>query len=114
MNKYLLMFLIFLSIGKLSFSQEHYERYVPETDSLVLKNIEAWQGLKFGLLMHWGPYSQWGVVESWSICPEDEDWCRRKKPDYFAYKKEYEALQHTFNPTQFDPNKWQMLLNMRA
>ena len=28
--------------------------------------------LKLGLLMHWGPYSQWGIVESWSLCAEDE------------------------------------------
>ncbi|MEX0315117.1 MAG: alpha-L-fucosidase [Allomuricauda sp.] len=86
------------------------ERYVPETDPLVLEKLEKWQDLKFGLLMHWGPYSQWGIVESWSICPEEYGWCDRKKgsnPDnYFAYKKEYEDLQKTFNPVQFDPEKW--------
>ena len=42
-----------------------------ETDPLVLKNLEEWQDLKFGFMMHWGPYSQWGVVESWSLCSED-------------------------------------------
>ncbi len=59
--------------------------------------------------MHWGTYSQWGIVESWSICPEDEGWCERKgkySPDYFTYKKAYENLQTTFNPTQFNPDKW--------
>ena len=32
------------------FSQAIYEdeRYVPETDPLVLKNLEQWQGKKFG------------------------------------------------------------------
>ena len=39
-----------------------------ETDPLVLKKLEWFQDVKFGLMMHWGPYSQWGVVESWSIC----------------------------------------------
>ncbi|WP_420320429.1 alpha-L-fucosidase [Flagellimonas sp.] len=86
------------------------ERYVPETDPLVLEKLEKWQDLKFGLLMHWGPYSQWGIVESWSICPEEYGWCERKKgsnPDnYFAYKKEYENLRKTFNPVKFDPDKW--------
>ena len=52
--------------------------YVPPSDPLVQQKLEQWKDLKFGLLMHWGAYSQWGVVESWSICPEDEDWCRRK------------------------------------
>jgi len=59
--------------------------------------------------MHWGPYSEWGVVESWSLCPEDESWTQRKglySADYFTYKKAYEDLQTTFNPTHFDPDKW--------
>ena len=83
--------------------------YVPPSDPVVAEKLEQWQDLKFGLLMHWGPYSQWGVVESWSICPEDEDWCRRRPEHgttYNEYVKNYEALQTTFNPTKFDPSKW--------
>ncbi len=87
-------------------AQEGEERYVPETDPLVLQKLEQWQDLKFGLLMHWGPYSQWGIVESWSICAEDEEWCRRKNPDYAEYKKQYEALKLSFNPVGFNPEKW--------
>lgn len=86
------------------------ERYVPETDSLVLEKLNDWQDIKFGLLMHWGTYSQWGIVESWSICPEDYGWCERKKgsnpQNYFEYIKEYEGLKKTFNPTKFNPEKW--------
>ncbi|PIA80247.1 alpha-L-fucosidase [Gaetbulibacter sp. 4G1] len=101
-----------LLISTFSFSQAIYEdeRYVPETDPLVLEKLDEWQGLKFGLLMHWGTYSQWGIVESWSLSPEEYGWCERKKgsnPDnYFLYKKEYEGLQKTFNPVKFDPDKW--------
>ena len=71
---------IFLSQNSL-FSQAIYEdeRYVPETDPLVLEKLDEWQDKKFGLLMHWGAYSQWGIVESWSLCPEDYGWCERKK-----------------------------------
>ena len=93
-------------------AQAIYEdgRYVPETDSLTNIKLAEWQDLKFGLLMHWGPYSQWGVVESWSICPEDYGWCERKKgsnpQDYFSYRKEYEDLKKTFNPIKFNPEKW--------
>ena len=57
-------------------------------------------------MMHWGPYSQWGVVESWSICSEDEPWCRRSLPDYVEYKRRYEQLPKTFNPVKFDPAAW--------
>lgn len=94
------------------FAQAVYEeeRYVPETDPLVLEKLDAWQDLKFGLLMHWGAYSQWGIVESWSLCPEDYGWCQRRAGEnpmnYYAYKREYERLQKTFNPTAFAPEKW--------
>jgi alpha-L-fucosidase len=80
-----------------------------ETDQLVLKKLEWFQDMKLGLLMHWGPYSQWGVVESWSICPEDEDWCRRRGPfaeSYDEYRRAYENLKTTFNPVKFDPASW--------
>ena len=59
--------------------------------------------------MHWGTYSQWGIVESWSLCPEDEGWCERRRPykdNWYEYKKAYESLKNTFNPTQFSLEKW--------
>jgi alpha-L-fucosidase len=80
--------------------------YVEEKDPATAKKLAAWQGLKLGLLMHWGPYSQWGIVESWSLCSEDEGWCRRRTENYDEYKKTYEALQTTFNPVKFDPARW--------
>lgn len=104
--------IVFLLVTSFSFSQAIYEeeRYVPETDPLVLEKLEEWQDKKFGLLMHWGAYSQWGIVESWSLSPEEYGWCERKKGsnpnDYFAYKKEYEGLKNTFNPVKFNPDKW--------
>ena len=100
------MLSIALISGLVGIQAQEDERYVPETDPLVLKKLEEWQDLKFGLLMHWGPYSQWGVVESWSICAEDEPWCRRNNPNYVEYKKDYENLQITFNPVDFDPVRW--------
>lgn len=102
--------LLLLSLVFLTRAQTREKIYIPETDPLVLEKLEQWQDLKFGLLMHWGPYSQWGIVESWSICPEDYGWCERNKgmhPDhYFSYVKEYENLKTTFNPVAFDPARW--------
>lgn len=109
-----MMALAFTLICQVINAQAIYEdeRYVPETDPLVLEKLEQWQDMKFGLLMHWGTYSQWGIVESWSLCPEEYGWCERTKGsnprDYNTYKKEYEALQTTFNPVKFDPDKWAM------
>ena len=110
MKQGILLFYFFLLTFNFLFSQHEPQKYVPETDPLVIEKLEEWQDLKFGLLMHWGAYSQWGIVESWSICPEDYGWCERKKgnsPDnYFEYVKEYENLKTTFNPVDFDPEKW--------
>jgi len=86
-----------------------YQAYIPPADSLVQANLDRWQDNKFGLLMHWGTYSQWGIVESWSICPEDEGWTQRRGPysaSYNEYVQAYTHLQTTFNPTHFDPTKW--------
>ena len=113
MNKKLSIFAVFLGIlvGLLTktYSQDHAQEYFPETDPLVLEKLEKWQDLKFGLLMHWGPYSQWGIVESWSLCSEDVGWTRRTKgsyENYGQYKIDYENLKTTFNPVKFNPAKW--------
>ena len=98
-------FLFLLNFGK---AQQH-AAYTPPDDPAVQQKLAQWQDLKFGLFMHWGPYSEWGVVESWSLCPEDEGWTQRKGPygaDYNTYKTAYENLQTTFNPTHFDADKW--------
>ena len=110
MKRIILAGLLMFSVNIFSQAIYEEERYVPETDPLVLEKLDEWQDKKFGLLMHWGAYSQWGIVESWSLSPEEYDWCRRTKGtnpnDYFVYKKEYESLKNTFNPVKFDPDKW--------
>jgi len=105
--KTLRLLLVIMCLPGLNISAQHDERYVPDPDPLIRNRIEEWQDIKFGLLMHWGPYSQWGIVESWSICPEDEPWCIPDTVnDYFAYKTRYENLPKTFNPVKFDPARW--------
>lgn len=103
----LLIGFIFLLFSGEIMSQHKESDYIPPKESEVLAKLDAWQDLKFGLLMHWGPYSQWGVVESWSIC--DEDWITRRHgryENYAHYIEDYENLQTTFNPVQFMPEKW--------
>jgi alpha-L-fucosidase len=96
-------------------AQHEEHPYVPETDPQVLRKLEQWQDWKFGFMVHWGPYSQWGIVESWSICSEDVGWCLPPKnnphtakyaDDYVGYVKAYEQLPTTFNPVKFDPQAW--------
>ena len=102
----LLISFLFISVNTLA--QGKFDYKVPD-DKLVQQKLKEWGGLKFGLMITWGPYSQWGVVESWSLCPEDEGWCQRNGPyakNWYEYKKAYENLQTTFNPVKFDPEKW--------
>ncbi len=75
-----------------------------ETNPLVLNKLEQWQDARFGLMMHWGTYSQWGACESWPIC--SEPWIDRDMDNYEEYKKAYTNLKNTFNPVDFDPDKW--------
>lgn len=77
-----------------------------DTGPLVRKKLEWFQDQKFGLILHWGTYAQWGIVESWSICSEDEPWCRRTMDNYVEYCRAYEGLKTTFNPVKFDPGAW--------
>ncbi|MCK9327982.1 MAG: alpha-L-fucosidase, partial [Bacteroidales bacterium] len=104
MKKLFVMMLVGFTLS--AYGQHETQKYFPVEDPLVKEKLEQWQDIKFGLLMHWGPYSQWGIVESWSICSEDEPWCARPTDHYTEYKKKYEELPLTFNPTGFDPGKW--------
>lgn len=104
-----LLLLVFIQLSAISFAQKHV--YYPDSSIRIQQRVEEWQDLKFGLLMHWGPYSQWGVVESWSICPEAlsfTSYARKQgqPQSYHEYVKAYENLQTTFNPVHFDPAMW--------
>lgn len=100
---YGILFMVLLFIPASIHAQEK------ETDPAVLEKLERWKDLKFGFMVHWGPYSQWGVVESWTLCPEDEPWTRRTMDNYFEYRQAYENLPATFNPLKFDPAAWAAL-----
>lgn len=107
-NKALLIILtiVFFSL-KGGIAQNKRPPYQYPAEPEVLQKVKEWQDLKFGLFMHWGSYSQWGVVESWTLCPEDRDWIiRPKNKSYSQYVKDYENLITTFNPVKFDPGKW--------
>lgn len=87
--------------------QSSADGYVWPTDTAVLRKLDNWQDLKFGVLFHFGLYSVPGIVESWSICSEDVDWITRKEPlPYDKYKEWYWGLKDSLNPTEFDPSKW--------
>lgn len=116
---YILFCLIFAALSLSSQAQEKPQvqgfvhetseasEYVRPTDPAVCEKLDRWQDLKFGVLFHWGLYSVPGIVESWSICSEDEDWISRGKDlSYDEYKKWYWGLKDSFNPVNFNPEQW--------
>ncbi len=84
--------------------------YIVPTDEAVLKKLDAWRDLKFGVIFHWGIYAVPGVVESWSLVSEDESWeyapRQERNLSYEEYKQWYWGLNKVFNPTNFNPEKW--------
>jgi alpha-L-fucosidase len=83
-----------------------------ETDPSVLKNLEYYQDLKFGLMIHWGVYSLWGAVESWPIC-DAEPYGRDVLPQWDqsgknveTFMKMYFDLNTQFNPAHFEADVW--------
>jgi len=56
------------------------------------KAIRAWQDMRFGMFVHWGPVSLKGTEIGWS---------RRK-----IGPQVYDNLYKRFNPVKFDANQW--------
>ncbi|MBM3290267.1 MAG: alpha-L-fucosidase [Candidatus Hydrogenedentes bacterium] len=56
-------------------------------------SLAAWQAMRFGLFIHWGPVSIRGTEIGWS---------RGKQ----VPREEYDALYRRFNPTQFNADEW--------
>lgn len=81
--------------------------YMWPKEQEVREKLDQWQDLKFGMLIHWGLYSELGIVESWSICSEEADWIPRDSTQsYEDYKRDYWATIDRFNPVKFDPAAW--------
>lgn len=80
------------------------QSYVVSTDQKVLDKLEWFQDQKLALMMHWGPYSQLGVVESWALSDADAEWSRHCidwEVTGEEFKKQYFDLNKTFNPFVF-------------
>ncbi|MBB6672405.1 alpha-L-fucosidase [Cohnella nanjingensis] len=89
------------------FSSE--SKWVKPEDPVILQRLEWFQDQKLALMMHWGPYSQLGLAESWTLSDEDGDWARNDidwTDDYEEMKRAYIGLNKTFNPIRFQPEQW--------
>lgn len=83
--------------------------WIKPEDPVLLERLEWFQDQKLGLMMHWGPYSQLGVVESWALSDKDKEWSRDGidwEDDGETFKRQYNDLNKTFNPVRFQPEVW--------
>lgn len=83
--------------------------YVVPTDPKILERLEWFQDQKLALMMHWGAYSQLGLVESWALSDHDAEWSRRGvdwEVTSEEFKAQYRGLNKTFNPIRFNPEEW--------
>ncbi|MCC6858442.1 MAG: alpha-L-fucosidase, partial [Bryobacterales bacterium] len=74
--------------------------------------LEWFRDQKFGFFMHWGAYSQMGVIESWPLVWADRKWSNpkiRTREEMADFRRKYFALPRTFNPVEFDPAPWAKL-----
>ncbi|MFC4386646.1 alpha-L-fucosidase [Gracilibacillus marinus] len=85
------------------------KNWLEPKEEILKERLEWFKDQKLALMMHWGPYSQIGLVESWALSDEDGDWSRDDvdwTEDMEEFKREYWNLNKTFNPIRFQPDKW--------
>ncbi len=66
-------------------------------DQLQSQRLKAFNDAKFGMFIHWGPYSLASVEASWPIMTPGK---------WGISEAEYRALPQRFDPTHFDPAAW--------
>ncbi len=84
--------------------QESYQ----DLPQAIQDKLEWFQNQKLGIIFHWGLYAQAGIVESWQLSKED-DWARKHgafRKDLKELRHDYWALNHEFNPVNFNPESW--------
>jgi alpha-L-fucosidase len=112
MKKIIFFFTILcLSLNSLQLNaqaiHEQSTAYTYPEEPNILAKLDQWQDLKFGMIIHWGLYSELGIVESWSICAEEADWIPRDSTiRYDDYKRQYWSTIDKFKPVNFDPAAW--------
>ena len=85
------------------------DEYVRPENPLIQERLEWFCDQKLALMMHFGPYAQMGVCESWPLSNEDADWSRKGvtwEDDEKTFRKQYVDLNKSFNPVCIRPDQW--------
>lgn len=83
-----------LSFATFSIAEDTTDPY--EYLHMSSERMEEWNDWRFGLFIHWGPWSQREVGYIWKMVNEEGE--EEGSKSFELYK--------TFNPVKFDPNKW--------
>lgn len=83
--------------------------YVIPEEEAVRRALDEFRDRKFGLMMHFGLYSEMGIMESWPLVDEDASWSRREIEtdiEVDEFKRQYYSLNRSFNPLRYRPGEW--------
>jgi len=97
MNRKTLVLLIAACLAALSAAQPPARSEVRKPGSPA-DRTQWYREAKFGMFIHWGPYSLASVEASWPIM--------RPSPTWAITEEEYRSLPQRFNPVKFDPDEW--------
>jgi alpha-L-fucosidase len=95
----LLILMALLPLGS-GAGQKEAKSASPAKNPLRPDRVAWYREAKFGMFIHWGPYSLASVEASWPIMVP-----AKEGPGVIS-EAEYRALPQRFNPVQFDPQAW--------
>ena len=87
-----------LLLGRPSVGNAQPAASTPSNGGEVSQRTAWFQQAKFGMFIHWGPYSLASVEASWPIMEPEAHWN--------ITEAEYVALYKQFNPVHYDPQAW--------
>ena len=91
------------------------EKQYVEPSAAIKNKLEEFKDMKLGFMIHWGLYSQLGIIASWGLVDAEKKWSRADNEygdhpnwhdDGAKIREEYFALKKSFNPVRFNPEEW--------
>lgn len=98
-----------LAVAATARAENPDRKYVEPTDPLIKERLEWFRDQKLGIMMHFGLYSEAGIIESWPLDDDAKKWSRREVDwtgDSDEFKSQYWSLAKSFNPIRIDAGKW--------
>ncbi|WP_265443289.1 alpha-L-fucosidase [Flexivirga meconopsidis] len=98
------------SLGAGVVSYEADPGYVWPADEAVRQRLSRWQGLKFGIIVHWGLYAALGEDGSWTLCRSRDEGCMQIPAEFDgdddAWQEHYVSSRKSFTGSAFDASEW--------